>query len=169
MLRGRLAGRRVDGVEVIIDGVSQGWSPPRWERLLAEQGWDRGRDGSVLFEVQIADAATPRRHADVRSALREARAAVESGIDCFAVVVTAMTSTGLHANVVTGWPVVGMAIGATEDEQVRVVEGPAWLPPPPPGYGMFTSGEKTARRHRWVIGRRRARPPRGDQPTTAER
>ncbi len=140
MLRGRLAGRRVDGVEVIIDGVSHGWSPPRWEQLLAEEGWDRGRDGPVSFEVQIADAASPRCHADVRSALREARAAVESGIDCFAVVVTAITSTGLHANVVTGWPVVGMAIGATEDEQIRVVEGPAWLPPPPRGYDMFTHG-----------------------------
>jgi hypothetical protein len=146
-LPGRLAGRQVDGVEWIIDGVSHGWHPPLWEEQLAELGWDRGRDGPPAFQVRVAQDPRARCHADVRSALRDARSIVETGTDCWRVAVVAVTRTGLQQEVVTGRPVVGMAIGATEDEQLRTAEGPAWLPPFPPG-------EEPPRRHRYRIGRK---------------
>ena len=146
-LPGRLAGRQVDGVEWIIDGVSHGWQPPLWEEQLAELGWDRGRDGPVSFKVLVVQDPNPRRHADVRSALCDARSIVEAGTDCWNVAVIAVTRTGLAQQVVTGRPVVGMAVGAIDDEQIRVAEGPAWLPPYPPG-------EEPSRRHRHRARRR---------------
>jgi hypothetical protein len=138
---GRMAGRQVDGVELIIDGVSHGWSPPRWERLLLQQGWSRDRDGPVSFEVQLPRETAVRTFLDVRTALRCARTAVEAGRDCWDVILTAVTSNNLRVRIVTGTPIVGMAIGALEDEQIRVIDGPAWLPPYPPG-------EEPRRRHR---------------------
>jgi hypothetical protein len=159
---GRLAGRQVDGVEHIVDGVSRGWSPPRWERLLAERRWDRDRDGAVYFEVRVVDLPA-QSFVDVRSALREARRLVEMGVDCWSVIVMALTSAGLEQRVVTGTPIVGMAIGAVEDPPTIAIDSPSWLP-------RYLPGEEPPRRHRYVIGRQRKRPPSTDaQPEPAER
>lgn len=142
---GRLAGTMVDGVELIIDGVSRGWSPPQWEEDLAGRGWDRDRDGAATFRVRVG-RLPDQCFGDIRSALRCARTLVESGIDCGSVTVTAVTRSGLEEVVVTGTPIVGMAIGALEDPPTIAIDGPSWLP-------RYLPGEEPPRRHRYRIGR----------------
>ena len=156
---GRLAGRRVDGVDLIIDGVSRGWSPPRWERLLGRRGWDRDRDGPLSFEVRVNQLPVAT-FDDVRSALRKARSVVETGTDCWNVLVTAVTRPGLEQRVVTGTPIVGMAIGALEDPPTIAIDGPSWLP-------RYLPGEEPPRLHRYVVRRRRR--PIDDQPAPGAR
>ena len=157
---GRLAGRQVDGVELIIDGISHGWSPPLWEELLAKRGWDRERDGGLTFEVRAGGACPTHSSGDVRSALREARSLVEAGTDCWSVAVTAVTPSGLEEEVVTGTPIVGMAIGALEDPPTIAIDGPSWLP-------RYLPGEEPPRLHRYVVRRRRR--PIDDQPAPGAR
>jgi hypothetical protein len=131
--QGRTAGRLVDGVSLVIDGIPSGRRPPRWERALAEAGYLSGVDGKIGFAVQLAGATDDRCFEDVRSALREARAIVESGSDPWDVVVLARTASGRSVVVVTGPPIIGMAIGALDDPPITVIEGPSVLPPFAPG------------------------------------
>jgi hypothetical protein len=157
---GRLDGRQVDGLEWIIDGVSHGWHPPRWEESLAEQGWDRSRDGALTFEVRITGSFARDVVGDIRSALREARRLVVGGADCWSIAVIAVTGSGLEEEVVTGTPIVGMAIGALEDPPTIAIDSPSWLP-------RYLPGEEPPRCHRYVIGRRRKRRPTDDLPGPA--
>lgn len=128
---GRWAGRYVDGCDLIIDGKPAGRMPPRWVDQLTHRGYQPARDGPIAFTTTVLDRVET--FPDVRSALAAARHAVEAGTNAWDVQVDAVTATGLRVMVVTGTPVVGMAIGAIEDPPITVAEGPAWLPPYPPG------------------------------------
>jgi hypothetical protein len=131
--QGRVAGRLVDGVDLIIDGVPAGRRPPRWERQLASIGYDPDAEGSIAFAVEVEGLPGPEWFADVRSALEAARRAVEAGRDPREVEVRAVTPSGRSVSVVTGTPIVGMAIGAIEDPPITVIEGPSALPEYAPG------------------------------------
>lgn len=138
---GRDAGRMVDGVDMIIDGVPAGRRPPRWERKLALLGYDPAHEGPITFEVLVRVDPDGMEFDDVRSALGAARSAVESGRDPWDVRVEAVTRSGRSVTVVNGTPVVGMAIGATEDPPITVIEGPSVLP-------AYAPGEKRPKRSR---------------------
>ena len=116
-----------------------------WEEVPGGS-WDRSRDGALSFEVRVVGAIAPEVFRDIRSALRRARTLVESGTDCWSVAVTAVTPSGLEEEVVTGTPIVGMAIGALEDPPTIAIDGPSWLP-------RYLPGEEPPRRHRYRIGR----------------
>jgi hypothetical protein len=131
----------VDGVDMIIDGVPAGRRPPRWERKLALLGYDPAHEGPITFEVLVCDNPDGMEFDDVRSALGAARSAVESGRDPWDVRVEAVTRSGRSVTVVNGTPVVGMAIGALEDEPLLVIEGPSVLP-------KYAPGEKRPKRRR---------------------
>ena len=138
---GRDAGRMVDGVDMIIDGVPAGRRPPRWERKLARLGYDPAHEGPITFEVLLRDDLDGMEFGDVRAALSAARSAVESGRDPWDVRVEAVTRSGRSVTVVNGTPIVGMAIGALEDPPITVIEGPSVLP-------EYAPGEKRPRRRR---------------------
>jgi hypothetical protein len=139
--QGRVAGRLVDGVDLIIDGLPAGRRPPRWERQLASIGYDPDTEGSIAFAVEIEGLPGPEWFADVRSALAAARRAVEAGHNPRDVEVHAVTQSGLSVSVVTGTPIVGMAIGALQDPPITVIEGPSVLP-------EYAPGEKRPKRKR---------------------
>ena len=86
-----------------------------------------------MFEVHVRDDRDGREFGDVRAALSAARSAVESGRDPRDVMVEAVTTSGRSVTVVTGTPIIGMAIGATEDPPITVIEGPSVLPKYAPG------------------------------------
>lgn len=132
LVPGRDAGRMVDGVDVLVDGWRHLRMPPRWERSLAAMGWHPERGGSISFEL-TTPAAAHVSFGDVRAALTAARAAVESGHDPWSVDVRAVTPSGQAVSVVRGTPIVGMAIGATEDPPITLIESPSILPRHPPG------------------------------------
>ncbi len=144
VMPGRVAGRMVGGVDMIVDGIPAGRRPPRWERKLAMLGYDAALEGPITFEVHVRDDRNWIEFDDVRAALSAARSAVESGRDPWDVRVEAVTGSGRSVSVVTGSPIVGMAIGATEDSPITVIEGPSVLPEYAPG----EKRPKRRRRHR---------------------
>jgi hypothetical protein len=141
LMPGRVAGRMVDGVDLIIDDIPSGRRPPRWERKLAMVGYDAALEGPITFEVHVRDDLDGMEFGDVRAALGAARSAVESGRDPWDVRVEAVTRSGRSVTVVNGTPVVGMAIGALEDQPITVIEGPSVLP-------RYAPGEKRPKRRR---------------------
>jgi hypothetical protein len=141
VMPGRVAGRMVDGVDIIIDEVPAGRMPPRWERKLAELGYDAADEGPVVFEVILRDGTDGMRFDDVRAALGAARDAVQAGRDPRDVIVEAVTRSGRTVTVVTGTPIVGMAIGALQDPPITIIEGPSVLP-------AYAPGEQRPKRHR---------------------
>jgi hypothetical protein len=145
---GRPAGRMVDGVDLVIDGEPAGRMPPRWIEQLEARGYDPTIDGPVLFEV-IADRQRGPSLSDVREALYEALADIAAGRHPDRVRIEARTITGRSVEVVRGHHVIGMAIGALEDEPLLVIEGPSVLP-------KYAPGEKRPKRGR---RRHRRRPP----------
>lgn len=138
---GRHAGRVVDGVDLIIDGAPAVRRPPRWERKLSALGYDPTLEGAITFVVHVRDDPKSAEFDDVRAALGAARSAVESGGDPRDVIVEAVTGSGRSVVVVTGLPIVGMAIGAIEDPPITVIEGPSVLP-------KYAPGEKRPKRQR---------------------
>ena len=144
---GRVAGRMVDGVDIIIDEVPAGRMAPRWMRKLASLGYDPNVEGPVLYTVDVAGTLVAPNLPDVRAALLVARGAVEAGHSPHEVEVRAVTRSGRSISVVTGNPVVGMAIGAIEDPPITIIEGPSVLPEYPPG-------EEPPKRKRRRRGRR---------------
>jgi len=143
--QGRVAGRLVDGVDLVIDGIPAGRRPPRWERRLVILGYEPDVEGPVTFAVDALGFPGPQQFSDVRSALRAARGAVEEGRSPCDIEVRAVTRSGRSVSVVTGTPIVGMAIGALEDPPITVIEGPSVLPKYPPGE---EPPKRKRRRHR---------------------
>jgi len=133
----------VDGVDVVVDGQPAGHMPPRWIEQLEARGYDAAVDGPVLFEV-IVDRKRGPTFSDIREALCEALADIAAGRHPDRVRVEALAA-GRSVEVVRGHQVIGMAIGALEDEPLLVIEGPSVLP-------KFAPGEKRPKR-----GRRRHR------------
>ena len=138
---GRVAGRMVDGVDIIIDEVPAGRMPPRWLRKLAALGYDPHVDGPITYVVDVAGILPAQGIPEVRPALLAARRAVEAGYSPREVEVRAVTRSGRSVSVVTGTPIIGMAIGATEDPPITVIEGPSVLP-------EYAPGEKRPKRRR---------------------
>jgi hypothetical protein len=136
-------------VYLVKDGVPSGRLPPPWERILVANGYDPAAEGAIGFAVH-AVGAEAQTFDDIRSALREARFLIDTGSDPWDVVVAAETSNGRSVVVVTGSPVIGMAIGALEDPPISVIEGPSVLP-------RFAPGERPAR----AVRGRRGGPSRG--------
>lgn len=141
LMPGRVAGRMVDGVDIIIDEVPAGRMAPRWVRKLATLGYDPDVEGPITYVVDIAGISATKVVPEVRAALLAARRAVEAGHSPRDVEVRAVTRSGLSVSVVTGTPIVGMAIGAHEDPPITVIEGPSVLP-------RYAPGERRAIRHR---------------------
>jgi hypothetical protein len=131
----------VDGVDLIIDGAPAGRLAPRWERRLTTLGYEPDAEGPVTFAVDVAGLPGPQSFADVRAALLAARRAVEAGHMPRNVEVRAVTRSGRSTSVVTGTPIIGMAIGALEDPPITVIEGPSVLP-------KYAPGEKRPKRKR---------------------
>lgn len=129
---GRNAGRMVDGVDLVIDGVRAGRMQPRWIDQLESRGYDPAVDGPVMFEVRVDQRRGPSLP-DVREALYEALAIIGAGRHPDRIRIEARTVTGRSVEVVSGYFVIGMAIGALEDPPITVIEGPAVLPPYAPG------------------------------------
>lgn len=148
---GRIAGRLVDGVETIVDGVPAGRMAPCWERKLADLGYAPETEGPITFAVDVVGLPGPQRFDEVRPALLAALTAVEAGHNLREVEVRAVTASGRSVSVVTGKPIVGMALGATEDPPITVIEGPSVLP-------RFAPGERRARRRAKLRNWRPARP-----------
>ncbi len=129
---GRDAGRMVDGVDLIIDGQPAMRRPPRWIRKLEDRGYDPATDGAVSFVILVDDE--PRQAIeDVREALYEALALIGAGHHPDRIRVEARTRSGLGVQVVGAHRIIGMAIGALQDEPITVIEGPSVLPAYPPG------------------------------------
>lgn len=129
---GRDAGRMIDGVDLVIDGKPAGRMPPRWTERFAAAGYEADRDGPTSY-VLIIDNEVRQAFDDVREALYEALANIAAGRHPDRICVEARTPTGLSARIVRGHRAIGMAIGALQDPPIRVIEGPAVLPPYPPG------------------------------------
>ena len=129
---GRDAGRMIDGVDLVIDGVPSGRMPPRWLRNLEVAGFDSLIDGQPVFAVLVDDEVREVRP-DIREALYEALASISAGRHPDRLRVEARTPSGLIAEVVRGHQVIGMAIGALQDPPITIIEGPSFLPPYPPG------------------------------------
>lgn len=129
---GRNAGRLVDGVDIVIDGEPAGRMPPRWIEQLESRGYDPAIEGPVLFEV-IADRMHGPSLPDIREALSEALGLISAGRHPDRVRIEARTTTGRSVEVVRGHQVIGMAIGALEDQPLLVIEGPSVLPAYAPG------------------------------------
>jgi hypothetical protein len=137
---GRTAGRMIDGVDLVIDGRPAGRMAPRWLDGLQKQGFDPDQHGPVEFAVLLDDRVREVRD-DIREALYEALALVARGSHPERVRVEAHAGNDLTTEVVSGHPLIGMAIGALQDEPITVAEGPAWLPP-------YLPGEEPRRRKR---------------------
>ena len=141
VMPGRVAGRMVDGVDLIIDEVPAGRMPPRWVRKLATLGYDPDVEGPITYVVDVAGIPADQGLPEVRAALLAARRAVEAGHSPRDVEVRAVTRSGLSVSVVAGRPIVGMAIGALQDPPITVIEGPSVLP-------EYAPGEQRPKRHR---------------------
>jgi hypothetical protein len=129
---GRDAGRMVDGVDLVIDGEPAGRRPPRWIRDLLSLGYNPLTDGALTYVVLVDDEPHHVRD-DVREALYEALAAIGAGHLPKRLRVEARTSKGLSVQIVSDFRIIGMAIGALQDDPITVIEGPSWLPAYPPG------------------------------------
>jgi hypothetical protein len=126
--RGWMAGRLVDGFQLVVDGQAAAWSPPRWLRALEAQGYDRSVDGEPFFVVSHISEGELRRFATVRDALRYGRSLIlrrrrpvhpdSISIDC-------RTTSGLVEPVVWGRALLGMARGALDADPITVVGAPA--------------------------------------------
>jgi hypothetical protein len=137
---GRTAGRMIDGVDLVIDGKPSGRMPPRWLEDLRKIGFARDRHGPAQFAV-LVDGRTCAVRGDIREALYEAVAKIAWCRDPDRIRVEARAGDDLAVDVVAGHQIIGMAIGALQDEPITVIEGPAWLPP-------YLPGEEPARRGR---------------------
>ena len=137
---GRDAGRMVDGVDIVIDDLPAGRRPPRWIRNLEHHGYDAATDGDIDFEILVDDKSLTRMR-DIRETLFEALALIAAGRHPDRVRIDAVTTDGLRVQVVSGHPIIGMAIGALQDEPITVIEGPSVLP-------RFAPGERPAKRAR---------------------
>jgi hypothetical protein len=129
---GRDDGRMIDGLDLVIDGRPAGRMAPRWLRDLQKLGYEPDQHGPARFAVLLDDRVRQVRD-DIREALYEAMALVGQGGDPRRVRVEARAGEDLTVEVVSGHRLIGMAIGALQDEPITVAEGPAWLPPYPPG------------------------------------
>jgi len=145
---GRDAGRMVDGVDLVIDGKPAGRQPPRWIRQLLSLGYNPAVDGVVSYLVLVDDQPFQVRD-DVREALYEALAAIGAGRLPKRLRIEARTANGLAVEIVSDFRIIGMAIGALQDEPITAIEGPAWLP-------AYLPGEEP-RKRRWRRGRSRRR------------
>jgi hypothetical protein len=122
-----MAGRLIDGYELVVDGHPPEWSPPRWIRALEAKGYDHSVDGDPVFVVTHITDGELRRFATVRDALRFGRSLIlrrrgpvhpdSLSIDC-------RTKSGLIVPVVWGRALVGMARGALDAEPIKVVAAP---------------------------------------------
>jgi len=137
---GRLAGRMVDGVDLIIDGEPAGRMEARWICQLETAGYERDVEGEIAFEI-LVDGKPRRSASDIREALYEALALIAAGRDPDRIRIDAVTSSGRRVDVVGSHPIIGMAIGALQDEPITVIEGPSVLP-------RFAPGERPAKRAR---------------------
>jgi hypothetical protein len=126
-------------VDLIIDGEPAGRMPPRWIEQLGNLGYVAATDGPVEFDVLI-DGRLRCRLGDVREALYEALASIAAGCHPDRVRVKARAA-GRSVEIVRGHQVIGMAIGALEDEPLLVIEGPSVLP-------AYAPGEKRPKRSR---------------------
>ena len=99
---------------------------------MTSLGYDPATDGPVSYVV-LVDGEPFQVRDDVREALYEALAAISAGRFPERLRVEARTATGLGVEIVSDFRIIGMAIGALQDEPITVIEGPAWLPPYPPG------------------------------------
>ena len=68
-----MAGRLVDGYDVVIDGHSPVYSPPPWISELAAQGYRADVDGAVTFVVTQAGSGVVAQFETIRDALPFAR------------------------------------------------------------------------------------------------
>jgi hypothetical protein len=116
---------------MVVDGKPAGRMPPLWIEQLERLGYGAATDGPVQFDVVI-DGRRRQRLDDIREALFEALASVAAGRHPDRIRVDA-TAGGRSVEVVRGHQVIGMAIGALEDEPLRVIEGPSVLPAYAPG------------------------------------
>ena len=126
--RGWMAGRLIDGFELVVDGKPPEWCPPRWLRALEAQGFQRSVDGDPAFVVAHITDGELRRFTTVRDALRYGRSCIlrrrrpvhpdSISIDC-------RTTSGLTVPVVWGRALVGMARGALDAEPITVIGVPA--------------------------------------------
>jgi hypothetical protein len=136
----------VDGVDVVIDGEPAGRMPPRWIDQLERRGYKPSTDGPVQFDI-VVDGQPRQRLGDIREALYEALADIAAGRHPDRVRIEAHAA-GRSVEVVRGHQVIGMAIGALEDEPLLVIEGPSVLP-------RYAPGERRPKRQK---GRRRQTP-----------
>ena len=116
---------------MVVDGKPAGRMPPLWVEQLERLGYDASTDGPVQFDIVI-DGQPRQRLDDIREALYEALASIAAGRHPDRVRVEALAA-GRSVEVVRGHQVIGMAIGALEDEPLRVIEGPSVLPKYAPG------------------------------------
>ena len=126
-------------MDVVVDGEPAGRMPPRWIEQLEKLGYDATTDGPVEFDVVI-DGQPRQRLDDIREALCEALASIAAGRHPDRIRIEARAASR-SVEVVRGHQVIGMAIGALEDEPLRVIEGPSVLP-------AYAPGEKRPGRHR---------------------
>ena len=126
-------------MDVVVDGEPAGRMAPRWIEQLETLGYDASTDGPVVFDVVI-DGQSRQRLADIREALYEALASIAAGRHPDRIRIEARAA-GRSVEVVRGHQVIGMAIGALEDEPLLVIEGPSVLP-------AYAPGEKRPKRHR---------------------
>ena len=115
--RGWMAGRLIDGFDLVVKGRAPEWSPPRWLRALQAQGYDPSVDGDPVFVVSHISDGELRRFVGVRDALRYARSLVERRrrpVHPDALAIDCRTATGRVAPVVWGRALLGMARGALD-------------------------------------------------------
>jgi hypothetical protein len=119
--------------------------PPKWVDDLKRVGWQPALDFPVAFSVAADDEVRETR-SELREALYEALALISGGYNPSRIRVTADTPSGLSVEVVSDFRIIGMAIGALEDEPITVIEGPSWLPPYPPGEDPRRARRRVRRR-----------------------
>lgn len=128
---GWMAGRMIDGVQLLVDGQTPRWSPPRWIRVLEDQGYDRAAEGDVFFVVVHVADGDVRSLSTVRAALKYARSLIERSttpVEPTSLRIECRTPSGRVVPVVAGRAILGMARGAEDAEPIRAISGPAHIP-----------------------------------------
>jgi hypothetical protein len=123
-----MAGRLIDGFEVVVDGRPPTWSPPRWLRALEAQGYDRSAHGEPVFVLTHITDGELRRCATVRDALGYGRSLIlrrRRPVHPDSIAIDCRTTSGLTAPVVWGRALLGMARGALDSEPIRSIGVPA--------------------------------------------
>jgi hypothetical protein len=123
--RGFMAGRMIDGFDLVIDGRRRIWVPPRWLRLLEDQGYDRSSEGEPVFVVTHITDGELSRFKRVRSALAYGRSLIfrrRKPVHPDSIAIDCRTTSGRSAPVVWGRGILGMAQGALDAEPIRVLE-----------------------------------------------